>query len=197
MPDTNRPSLTGNRKLGGEGEPEVFVADEQTLPVDLARWSTLAQQVLHAEGIRGNTELSLLFVDETTMAELNLEFMGADGPTDVLAFPIDAEGDLASMPVPTSLGPDRSPIDLDDIPMLLGDVVVCPAIANRQAPTHAGSEHDEMALLIVHGILHVLGHDHAVLEEKTVMRAREVALLEQLHWHGPAPITFRQEHPEE
>jgi probable rRNA maturation factor len=197
MPDSSRPSLSGSRKLGGDGEPEVFVADEQTLPLDLTRWSTLAQQVLHAEGIRGNTELSLLFVDETTMTELNLEFMGAQGPTDVLAFPIDAEAEMASMPAPTSLGPDRSPVDLDDIPMLLGDVVVCPAIANRQAPTHAGSVDDEMALLIVHGILHVLGHDHAVDEEKAVMRAREVALLEQLHWHGPAPITFRQEHPEE
>ena len=175
----------------------MFVADEQTVPVDLARWSALAQGVLQAEGIRGNTELSLLFVDEVSITELNLEFMGAVGPTDVLAFPIDAEGEVASLPSPASIGPDRSPIDLDDIPMLLGDVVVCPAIANRQAALHAGTPDDEMALLIVHGILHVLGHDHALPDDKAVMRAREVALLEQLHWHGPVPSTFRQEHPEE
>lgn len=196
MPD-NRPHLSGNRKLGGDGEPEVFVADEQTIPVDLARWSDLARAVLHEEGIRGNTELSLLFVDETSMTELNLEFMGAIGPTDVLAFPIDAEADLGSMPVPTSLGPDRSPIDLDDIPMLLGDVVICPAIAIKQAPSHAGTVDDEIALLVVHGILHVLGHDHAVTEEKVIMRAREVELLELLHWKATTPPAFRQEHPEE
>ena len=197
MPEANRPSLSGSRKLGGEGEPEVFVADEQTLPVDIPRWSKLAQDVLHAEGIRGNTELSLLFVDETSMTELNLEFMGAVGPTDVLAFPIDSEGELASLPVPTSIGPDRSPVDLDDIPMLLGDVVVCPAIAMKQAPSHAGTVDDELALLSVHGILHVLGHDHAETAEKAVMRAREVALLEDLHWRAPMPATFRQEHPDE
>jgi probable rRNA maturation factor len=197
MPDTNRPRIAGNRKIGGEGEPEVFVADEQTLPVDIARWADLTRQVLHAEGIRGNTELSLLFVDETAMTELNHEFMGIHSPTDVLAFPIDAEADLGSLPSPTSLGPDRSPVDIDDIPLLLGDVVICPAVANRQAPTHAGTIDDEMALLVVHGLLHVLGHDHAQEDEKAIMRARECELLEQFHWHGPTPSSFRQEHPDE
>lgn len=194
MPDTNRPRVAGNRKIGGDGEPEVFVADEQTLSVDVARWADLARQVLQAEGIRGNTELSLLFIDEAAMTELNLEFMGVNGPTDVLAFPIDAEADLGSVPSPTSLGPDRSPVDLDDIPLLLGDVVICPAVANRQAPTHAGSIDDEMALLVVHGLLHVLGHDHALADEKALMRARERDLLERFHWLGSTPTTFRQEH---
>lgn len=194
MPDTNRPQVAGNRKIGGDGEPEVFVADEQTLAVEVARWADLARQVLQAEGIRGNTELSLLFIDEAAMSELNLEFMGAMGPTDVLAFPIDAEADLGSVPSPTSLGPDRSPVDLDDIPMLLGDVVICPAVAHRQAPTHAGSIEDEMALLVVHGLLHVLGHDHALADERALMRAKERDLLERFHWLGPTPTTFRQEH---
>lgn len=197
MPDTNRPRVAGNRKIGGDGEPEVFVADEQMLSVDVARWADLARQVLQAEGIRGNTELSLLFIDEAAMTELNLEFMGVNGPTDVLAFPIDAEADLGSVPSPTSLGPDRSPVDLDDIPLLLGDVVICPAVANRQAPTHAGSIDDEMALLVVHGLLHVLGHDHALADEKALMRARERDLLERFHWLGSAPTTFRQEHLDE
>ena len=52
------------------------------------------------------------------------------------------------------------PIDLNDLPLLLGDVVICPAVAKRQSPTHAGNLEDELALLVVHGILHVLGFDH-------------------------------------
>jgi probable rRNA maturation factor len=72
-------------------------------------------------------------------------------------------------------------------------VVVCPAVARRQAPEHAGTLDDELALLIVHGVLHVLGRDHAEPEEAEEMRARERALLEAHHWHGPAPEGFRQE----
>jgi probable rRNA maturation factor len=197
MPETNRPRVAGNRRLGGDGDAEVFVADEQTLPVDVAQWSELARQVLHAEGIRGNTELSLLFVDEPAMTELNLEFMGVAKPTDVLAFPIDAEADMASFPLQTSLGPDRSPADIDDMPMLLGDVVICPAVAYRQAPQHAGTIDDEMALLVVHGLLHVLGHDHAEADERDIMRAKEVELLERFHWGAAAPEGFRQEQDEE
>ena len=75
----------------------------------------------------------------------------------------------------------------------MGDVVICPSVAARQAPTHAGTLDDELALLVVHGILHVLGHDHAEPEETKVMRKRELELLEQLHWGGPAPAGFRQE----
>ena len=67
------------------------------------------------------------------------------------------------------------------LPLLLGDVVVCPAVAARNAPSHAGTYDDELALLIVHGILHVLGHDHAEPEETAVMQERERSLLEQFH----------------
>ena len=63
--------------------------------------------------------------------------------------------------------------------MLLGDVVVCPAVAAEQAPTHAGTLDDELALLVVHGVLHVLGHDHAEPDETATMRARELELLDR------------------
>ena len=197
MPDGPRPTLSGTRRYGGPGDPEVFVADEQTaVPVDLARWQALALAVLRAEGVRGLAELSLMFVGEAQIAELNGRFMGHVGPTDVLSFPIDAE--LADMvlhsPAPTR-GPDRAPPDLADMPVLLGDVVVCPAVAARQAPEHAGTLDDELALLVVHGVLHVLGHDHAGEAERVTMRARELALLQEHHWHGPAPEAFRQEQP--
>ncbi|MCU1365263.1 MAG: hypothetical protein JWN39_902, partial [Ilumatobacteraceae bacterium] len=129
-------------------------------------------------------------------AELNESFLGVVGPTDVLSFPIDAsELETAPQNGGATRGPDRAPQDPSDLPLLLGDVVICPKIAEQQAPTHAGNLDDELALLVVHGILHVLGHDHAEPDETIVMRRRELELLEQLHWHGPAPDGFRQEPP--
>ena len=80
------------------------------------------------------------------------------------------------------------------VPVLLGDVVVCPEVAAAQAPEHAGTLDDELALLVVHGVLHVLGHDHAELDEATTMRERERAHLEAHHWAHSAPPGFRQEH---
>jgi len=194
--DDGRPRLARRQRVGGDGVPEVFVADEQAdVPVDLARWQQLALDVLVAEGVRGLAELAVLFVSEHEMAELNDSYMGKAGPTDVLAFPIDAaEAEIVLHGQPPSRGPDRAPPDPADMPLLLGDVVVCPAVAARQAPDHAGSVDDEMALLVVHGVLHVLGHDHVDDDDRLAMQARERELLEQHFWHGAAPDGFRQEH---
>ena len=161
----------------------VFAADEQSdEPVDTLRWVQLAEAVLEAEGVPGDAELSMLFVDEQAMAELNLRFLGREGPTDVLAFPIDDDVYEGGR-LPDSLGPAGPADDLEpsDLPTLLGDVVVCPAVARRNAPSHAGTYEDEMALLVVHGILHLLGMDHADDEEATVMERREHEQLERLH----------------
>lgn len=175
------PSSDRPRRRGDEGDIEVFVTDEQDAqPVDVTRWGDLARNVLVAEGVSGDVELALLFVDEATMAELNERFMGHQGPTDVLAFPIDDDDVvIGRSPDASSAGPDRGPID--DVPLLLGDVVVCPAVAARNAPSHAGTYDDELALLVVHGILHVLGMDHAEPEETTLMQARERELLDRFH----------------
>ena len=149
-------------------------ADEQdAVAIDIDRWVDLACAVLVAEGRVG--ELTLTFVDRDEIATLNAEHLGKEGPTDVLSFPLDDDE-----PQP-------------GVPVLLGDVVVCPAVAAEQAPTHAGTVDDELALLVVHGVLHVLGHDHAEPDETATMRARELALLEAHHWHAPAPSGFRQE----
>ena len=174
----------------------MVCADEQSaLRVDLSRWQQLAHDVLIAEGVRGLAELAVLFVGEQQMAELNEGYLGKPGPTDVLAFPIDAaEAELVQHGQPPSRGPDRSPPDPADMPLLLGDVVICPAVAARQAGDHAGTIDDELALLVVHGVLHVLGHDHADDVQRQAMQARERVLLEAHHWNGPAPDTFRQEH---
>lgn len=167
---------------------EVFVADEQSdVAVDTRRWSALAAGVLAAERIRGDVELSVLFVDEVAMAELNLRFMGKEGPTDVLSFPIDEDVIIASPRGADPLGPGPEPdFDPSDAPRLLGDVVVCPAVADRSAPghvsaTHDGSVDDEVALLVVHGILHLLGRDHTDDEEAEAMERREQELLDQCH----------------
>jgi probable rRNA maturation factor len=176
------PSGPRRRRRAEEGDIEVFVADEQDAhPVDVARWEALAHDVLLAEGVLGEAELAVLFVDEEAMAELNLRFMGHDGPTDVLAFPIedDEEVLVGRSPDGSTTGPDREPST--EVPLLLGDVVICPAVAARNAPAHAGTYDDELALLIVHGVLHVLGMDHAAETEAAAMQSRERDLLDRFH----------------
>ncbi|HEX9993896.1 MAG TPA: rRNA maturation RNase YbeY [Acidimicrobiales bacterium] len=166
-----------------DGTLEVFAADEQDAePVDPGRWSDLARAVLEAKGVRGDAELSLLFVDEATMAGLNQRFMGEDGPTDVLAFPID-EGwsEPGRWPDAGTTGPDREPLEPADAPILLGDVVICPAVARRNAGEHGVTYEDELALLVVHGVLHVLGQDHAEPDEAAAMQAEESDLLARFH----------------
>ena len=177
------PGFPAPRRGGGEGELSVFVADEQhTIAVDGARWGLLAEQVLGAEGVTGDVELSILFVDTATISTLNREFMGGDGPTDVLSFPIDGElAQSGRWPDEGGSGPDARGPDVDDLPLLLGDIVVCPEVAATNAPTHAGTLDDEIALLVVHGILHLLGLDHASDDERMAMQARERLLLEQFH----------------
>ena len=147
----------------GAGGVRVEVVDERAgdlraEPVDLERWGALATEVLEREGVTGDAELSLTFVDEDRMAALNEEFMGEAGPTDVLSFPLDPE-------------PGPEPV------RLLGDVVICPAVAARNAPEHTGTYEDEVALLVVHGVLHVLGMDHADPDEAAAMAERERAHL--------------------
>lgn len=161
----------------------VFVADEQSdAPVDTMRWVRLAEDVLRAEKMRGETELSMLFVDETAMTDLNKRFHGKDGPTDVLAFPIDEDPvEGGRSPDSGGTGPGYSPPEPSDMPVMLGDLVICPAVAARNAPEHAGTYDDEVALLVVHGILHLLGMDHLDDDEAEEMEARERDLLARFH----------------
>ncbi len=194
----SRPRIDSPRRAGGDGVPEVFCSDEQSeVPIDVARWRKLAVAALVAEGVRGACELSLFFVDEETIAVLNSEHMGKVGPTDVLSFPLDGVEVMdAQGPGALTRGPARPHPDHDDMPTLLGDVLVCPAVALRQAPTHAGNLDDELALLVVHGVLHVLGYDHAIESDAVKMREREVVILSEHHWNGPVPSGFTQEHDE-
>ena len=162
-----------------EGRPSVFAADEQhDVDVDINGIVALAKSVLTAERIKGDCELAVTFVDETTIAELNKEFLGEDGPTDVLAFPIDDEiVESGRSPDSGTAGPDRPEVEPGDVPILLGDVMVCPAVAARNAVDHGKSTDQEIALLVVHGILHVLGMDHAEPDEEAAMFAKQDELV--------------------
>ena len=162
-PDTELPTSTpisvNVSRVDDPDEPAIGA-------IDVDRWARLVSSVLAAEGVAGPGELNVLFVGDDEIAELNIEHLGHEGPTDVLSFPIDGVDEL-------ELGEVR----------LVGDILVSPATAARNAPEHAGSFEDEIALLVVHGTLHLLGHDHAEPGERDRMWARERELLAELH--GP------------
>jgi probable rRNA maturation factor len=146
----------------------VFVADEQTHAVDSDRLLRLASFVLSDQRVPEVMEVSLLFVDRASIAELNAHHMGADGPTDVLAFPIDLPGE-------TRAGE----------PAILGDVVLCPEVAQIQAAERGLSTEAEIELLVVHGLLHLLGHDHADPEERATMFGLTERLLSEFRATDP------------
>jgi len=157
---------------------DVFVADEQSdRPVDAHRLAELARAVLVAEGIKREAELSVILVDETTITAHNKQFLAREGPTDVLSFPIEDEPVLAGrMPDNGGTGPGSHTRE-EEMPLLLGDVIICPEVAFRNAPDHAGTYEEELALLLVHGILHLLGMDHEITAEAIKMEAKEQELL--------------------
>jgi len=160
---------------------DVFCADEQAdHPVEIERWSTLARAVLTERGVKGDAEVSLLFVDEGSIAALNERFMNRPGPTDVLSFPVEDD------PLPSGRSPDMGGTGpgadvMDEPPLLLGDVVVCPAVAAGNATEHGSTYDDEVALLIVHGLLHLLGMDHEEDAEAERMEALERSLLARFY----------------
>lgn len=130
----------------------VFLADEQDVEVDGDDLVALVRHVVAERHVPAEMEISLLLVDRDTIASMNAEHLGKDGPTDVLAFPIDEPGE--------------SP---PGAPSILGDVVLCPAVAHEQAPRFDRTPHQECQLLVVHGILHLLGMDHADPAEERAM----------------------------
>jgi probable rRNA maturation factor len=161
---------------------DIYAADEQAdLPVEVNRWSELARSALVAEGITSDTEVSLLFVDEPAIASLNERFLGKVGPTDVLSFPIEDEVERSGRsPDQGGTGPGTIETDTDRL-LLLGDVVICPTVAARNAVDHGVSVEDELALLVVHGILHLLGMDHEDPAEAELMERREQQLLARFY----------------
>ncbi len=135
---------------------DVFVANEQETPVDEARLGALAQHALLSESIDDEAELSVLLVGSDHMRRLNARFAGDDYATDVLAFPM---------------------MEDEDETLVLGDVVLCPAIASQNATKLGHPLEHEIDVLLVHGILHLLGYDHQSETDKTQMEGRLGELL--------------------
>lgn len=145
----------------------VFVADEQDVPLSTDALRELADLVLREESLPDDTEVSLLFVTEQQIAEYNQRFMGRSGPTDVLAFPLES---LEPGAVPPR-GPGRPPLNL-------GDVVISPSYVSAQSERLEVDFHQELSLMVVHGLLHLLGYDHQQNDDAEQMEDRERVLLQ-------------------
>ena len=136
----------------------IEIANESGVEVDADQIVAVARHTLGQMGVNPLAELSILLVDTDYMAELNHRWMGSEGPTDVLAFPMD-EGSVDHGPGEAGTGE----------PALLGDIVLAPEVAAKQAAAAGHSAADELHMLTVHGALHLLGYDHAEPEEEREM----------------------------
>jgi probable rRNA maturation factor len=135
---------------------EIFVANEQSMRADEARLSALAGHTLDSEDVDGAAELSVILVEPDHMRRLNKRFAGDDYATDVLSFPM---------------------MEDEEESLLLGDVVICPKVGQRNATRLGRSLDDELDLLLVHGTLHLLGYDHKDDEDGSRMEARTKEIL--------------------
>lgn len=122
--------------------------------------TSLMEYSLKALSLNPECEISLTFVDEAEMTELHIKWMGEPGPTDVLSFPMD-------MPEPVGEA------------VTLGDIVICPAVASRQAALAGHSSNHEIFILAAHGLLHILGYDHATSADEKVMFALQEKLVKE------------------
>jgi len=157
---------------------DVQVENRSGWAVDEPAAVAAVRAALAEEGVTEG-ELGLALVDPLEMTRLNADHRGKDAPTDVLSFPMDDELPPAGrQPDQGGRGPG-SPSDPGDPPTVLGDVVVCPLVASRQAAERGGALDDELALLVVHGVLHLLNYDHAEPAETAAMQKRERELLAQ------------------
>ncbi|WP_409328999.1 rRNA maturation RNase YbeY [Trujillonella humicola] len=154
----------------------VEVANESEIAVDEAELAGICRFVLTEMGVNPMAELSVLCVDPEYMATLHERWMGEKGPTDVLAFSMD------------ELDTSR-PDDPEPGPALLGDVVLCPSVAVRQARAAGHTMDDELVLLATHGVLHILGYDHMEPEEEKEMFALQTKLLDAWRSAPRQPVT--------
>lgn len=144
----------------------VFLANEQSEPVDLTALRELAELVVSDEGYPETTEVTVLLVDEGEMAGYNQRFLDREGPTDVLAFPVEH--------LLPGVVPEHDP---HGPPLVIGDVLIAPSYVKRQANELGVSFEDEMALMVTHGVLHLIGYDHVEDAEAERMEQRERDLL--------------------
>ncbi|WP_454301650.1 rRNA maturation RNase YbeY [Salana multivorans] len=141
----------------------IEINNETEHPIDETEFAALGRHVLDQMHVHPQAELSILFVDVPAMTELHVRWMDEPGPTDVMSFPMD------------ELRPGTE--DAPSPEGILGDIVVCPEVATAQAAQAGHSPSEEMLLLVTHGILHLLGFDHAEPEEREEMFELQRTLL--------------------
>ena len=152
-------SDAGHEQDPGGDRFTISFDDEQHVPVDVPSLRRVAVRALELLSVPEGAALAVTFVEPSRMAELKEQALGERAPTDVLAFPMDAAGD----PMPG--------------PFVVGDVVICPEVAEAQARTAGHSLNDEASMLLVHGILHCMGRDHAAPDEEKTMFAEQAEIL--------------------
>jgi probable rRNA maturation factor len=129
---------------------------------DIGHLEEFCRYALTQQGVPDTAELSVSFVDDAEIAELNARWRHIEGPTDVLSFPMDE--------------PD-TPESMDEEVIPLGDIVIAPAVARRQATEFGSTFTEEVELLLAHGILHLLGYDHVEDDEAVEMENLERKIL--------------------
>jgi probable rRNA maturation factor len=145
----------------------IEINNESAIEVDEAAIQRLAVYALDVMHVHPDAELAIVLVDEGAMEQLHVQWMDEPGPTDVLSFPMD-ELRPGTEDVPTPAG-------------LLGDIVLCPQVAEAQAAAAKHSTMDELILLTTHGLLHLLGFDHAEPEDKREMFGLQNDLILSFH----------------
>lgn len=141
----------------------IEINNESAIEVDLTRVRSLAEHVIGSLRLHPAVDLGIIFVDEEPMTDLHVKWLDEPGPTDVLSFPMD------------ELRPGSDELISDE--GVLGDVVICPQVAIKQAATAGHEPINEMLLLLTHGILHLVGFDHAEPEEEKEMFGLQKELL--------------------
>jgi probable rRNA maturation factor len=154
----------------------IEIANESGTAVDEAGLAAVARHVLDEMRVHPLAELSVLLVDEQAMADLHERWLGEPGPTDVLAFPMDELRPSNQAGARADRGNAAEP---GPLPGLLGDVVLCPQVAAEQASQAGHAVRDELELLCTHGLLHLLGYDHADPGERAAMFGLQDKLLSE------------------
>jgi len=166
-------------------EPAVLILDLQMathamdLPerADLERWISTAVTA-GAPHRAGATELTIRLVDEAEGAALNHRFRGREGPTNVLSFPFEAPEAITGLDEP----------DTDPLGALIGDLVICAPVVEGEARDQGKPREAHWAHMVVHGVLHLLGHDHVAPDDATRMEALETAILGGLGFPPPYEV---------
>jgi probable rRNA maturation factor len=161
----------------------IEVANESGLDVSEDELISVARFVIDKMNVHPAAELSMVLLDSTSMADLHMRWMDLPGPTDVMSFPMD------------ELEPGGRPDTPEPGPAMLGDIVLCPEFAAEQAAAAGHSLGHELALLTIHGVLHLLGYDHAEADEEKEMFALQRQLLEE--WVAEQVKAYQQDRQNE